>query len=1607
MNACSSGNPEVGGYPVTDPAFATMPGGAPIDPPHGGHWNSTYQYTTYTGGVTSANVVSTISPQGQIISGGNLNAGAVADFQNYWSAVTAVGNITMPQLLDQNSWQGQTAPHVTVSYSGEYHYDNYNNEEYNWQLPFGDAPFVTTNPGGYSAAPADVHTYALPSYESTFTANGTISGTGVAINNVAGNAGVTPLGLPQSGKSIALPSGGLFNVDSAPNAPYLIQTNPAFADRQAWLSSDYYFQQMGMDPAKIQMRLGDGYYEQQMVQQQILSLTGKSVLTNYANTQAEYEALMTSGAQLAKSLDLAPGTGLSPAQVAQLTSNVVIMQTKVVNGQSVLVPVVYLAQASQQNMGTGPVIAATDVDLQNVTSMANSGTIAALNNLTLSAQNLDSTNGTLTAGNQMALSSTGNMNLTSATVNAGSLNLNAGGNLILDTATKTLNQVGVGGATRSTTTLGPAASINVTNDATITTAGNFEQNAGNLNVGGALGMNIGGNWTMGVQQTGETKTATLANGTSATHLASATGSQVNVGGASQIKVGGDLTASGAQINLGGGGTVAAQGNVNLQTATATTTLDSHSSGNDYADTRHTSDDMVTGTSLTSGSDLTVTAGKDLNIAGSSVNLVEGAATLAAQGNVNIGAAAETHVFDAQDSGSHSGFFSSTSRTSLNDTTQKLADGSAVSADTVNIQAGKDLTVQGSSVVGSKAVNLSATGNVGIEAATSTLDQSYYAEEKTSGLMGSGGIGFTIGSRKQSENDLGTTTTAVASTVGAVNGNVSITAGNQYNQIGSNVIAPSGDISIQAKQVDIADARERASSSQESKFEQSGLTVALSSPVLSALQTVSQMAQAASQTSDTRMKALAAGASALTLYNSAGAFQNLANASSMSQAAQSSGVTISITVGGSHSDSLSTQASNTGVGSAVAAGGNVNIVATGAGKDSNLLVQGSNVSAGGNALLKADNQVELLASQNTSSERSHNLSSSAAVGVAITVGHGVAFGVTASGSLGKGHTNSDDLINTNSNVTAANTLTIESGGDTTLQGAVAGGKQVVADVGGNLNLQSLQDTSKYDGSQMNVAGSVTVGYGASGSLSFSDSSANGDFASVSGQTGIKAGDGGFQINVQGNTGLQGAAIASSQSAVDQGKNSLTTGTLTTDDIANHSNYDASGISLSGGYSYSAGPASQGSAGQSGGASSTTNNGATWSAQNFTTGAQGAGAGYSSEDGNQSSTTRSGISGGAVTITNNAAQQTLTGQTANQTVASLNRNVTSTSGSDGLTKTWNGQQLQQEVATNAQITAVFGQVASTAIGDYASQQIKKANALRAEAVNNPAHAAELIAQADELDAEWGVKGTLRIAAHTVVGALTGGVNGAAGAMVGTLAAPQVSQLLSNAGITGPLADTLTALASTAAGAAVGGVAGASAAQNEVVNNCLDHPETCGSDEEKLKEDFQKEEESLLNDEAFLGSEKLIVGHTADGEPLTVQEGGGGAPGDGSGATGSAATGGAAAISGVAPNPGNTTVYLSTAEDGTTQYVGITDNIDARSAAHLSQKGIEIDPIPGLQGISRGDARAVEQVLIEYNGLGKNGGSLLNKINSIATTNPVYANSLSRGAAILQSVGYPGFK
>jgi len=102
----------------------------------------------------------------------------------------------------------------------------------------------------------------------------------------------------------------------------------------------------------------------------------------------------------------------------------------------------------------------------------------------------------------------------------------------------------------------------------------------------------------------------------------------------------------------------------------------------------------------------------------------------------------------------------------------------------------------------------------------------------------------------------------------------------------------------------------------------------------------------------------------------------------------------------------------------------------------------------------------------------------------------------------------------------------------------------------------------------------------------------------------------------------------------------------------------------------------------------------------------------------------------------------------------------------------------------------------------------------------------------------------------------------------------------------------------------------------------------------------------------------------------------------------------------NTGNVSVYRSVGVDGKPQYFGITNNFARRFYEHLrSPRHMYIEEIPGLRNLSRYDARAVEQVLIKDKGL----GNLLNKINSIATTNEIYSHAIERGNEILDSIGY----
>ena len=102
---------------------------------------------------------------------------------------------------------------------------------------------------------------------------------------------------------------------------------------------------------------------------------------------------------------------------------------------------------------------------------------------------------------------------------------------------------------------------------------------------------------------------------------------------------------------------------------------------------------------------------------------------------------------------------------------------------------------------------------------------------------------------------------------------------------------------------------------------------------------------------------------------------------------------------------------------------------------------------------------------------------------------------------------------------------------------------------DLNVASVQDTTVSAAHQGSAGGGFSISpAGGSASVSAARGNANGDYAAVNEQAGIQAGDGGFNINVGGNTDLKGAYIASTAEAK---KNSLKTGTLTFSDMENHS------------------------------------------------------------------------------------------------------------------------------------------------------------------------------------------------------------------------------------------------------------------------------------------------------------------------------------------------------------------------------------------------------------------------------------------------------------------------
>ncbi len=1116
-----------------------------------------------------------------------------------------------------------------------------------------------------------------------------------------------PGALSLSGASVSsypLPSGnnGYFVPSTDPDSPYLItvnpkldglgkvdsslfaglydllrmqpgqaprETDPAYTDEKQFLGSSYILDRLGLKPEKDYRFLGDAAFDTRYVSNVILNQTGSRYINGTGSDLAQMKYLMDSAAAQQKALGLTFGVSLTAGQVAQLTRSILWWESVTINGQTVMVPKLYLSPE--------------DITLHN-------GSVISGNNVQLAGGNITSSGGSINAQNDLLLDSTGSIdNLNAGLINAGgALNLKAIGDIgnissVISGKTVSLESAtgNISNLTRteqwamnngynhfSGTDTGPLAAVRATDSLFMGAAGDISITGAAVSAGDSVLLSAGNDLNMNAIQAGERRRYG-GSGWYETHAVAPT---VTAGNSLMLSAGRDVNSQAAGITAENSMAIRAGRDVNM--AAESTGAGDH----DSTFSMKTVHDSVRqqGTDMTSGGDITVTAGRDITSVATAVT-AKGDISVNAGHDIVLGTATESDYHYSESGETRNRLLSHQTTRTITEDSVTREKGSLMSGNRVTVNAGNNLTVQGSDVVADRDVSLAADNHVDVLAATSTDTSWRFKETKKSGLTGTGGIGFTTGSSKTTHDrrEAGTTQSQSASTIGSTAGNVSITAGKQAHISGSDVIA-SRDISITGDSVVVDPGHDRRTVDEKFEQKKSGLTVALSGTVGSAINNAATMAREAKETSDSRLAALK-GTQAVLSGVQAGVNHGLQQQS----ADPNNGIGVSISLNHQQSKSETKYQHDIVSGSTLSAGNNVSVTATGKNKDHNnsgdILITGSQIKSGNDTSLNAQNDILLTAAADTRQTTGKNSSKGGGVGVSFgggTNGGGLSIfaGINGSGGREKGN----GTTWTETTLDAGKNVSLTSGHDTTLSGAQVSGEKVTADVGNNLTISSLQDSDRYDSRQNSVAagGSFTFGsMSGSGYASISQDKIKSNYDSVREQSGIYAGKDGVDVTVGNHTQLNGAVIAST--ATDD-KNSLNTNTLGWSDIHNQADYKAShtGISLSGGSGMSA---------------------SQMVASNAIAGAANALTGMSGSSGHAEGTTSSAISGGNLIIRDKESQK--------QNIAGLSRDPENANGS--IAPIFDREKEQKRLQEAQVISQISGQM-SNIVMTYGETEAMKA-------------------------------------------------------------------------------------------------------------------------------------------------------------------------------------------------------------------------------------------------------------------------------------------------------------
>ncbi len=469
--------------------------------------------------------------------------------------------------------------------------------------------------------------------------------------------------------------GQAFTPTDIGNSLYTLNSN--LFDANQFTGSDYFLDLAGVDPLNIR-RLGDAFFETNYVSEQLFRLLGRRFVSDdFANESDQLKSLFDNAQAERLRLGLIFGNSLSAEQIRDLDQDIVWLERREVNGETVFEPVVYLtAETLTSRAANGASMFASAFDLQ-VGSLENSGSLRATDSFLLNSDGDIRNRGWIDGGDTLTLTA----------------------------AQSFINEQG--GALSADGLATIEAELDVTFELT------------KMRLEGDFNINAGRDITFDIGEVFE-RTAT-------TTKLSQIGSDIEIGGEFTAFANRDLTIIGADLAVGGTATFTGLNELNILSGESVWTTKDLSNPNDRIDDLYT---QLTTPTIEAGA-LNLNAGEAMTLVGANID-VEGAANLTSQGTLDILAGEERTSHDSFRKSGKKGFFKSESTEAIiRDTTTAIS--SRISADTLTIKSEGDLTIKGSELNSENLGTIFTRGDLLIDTAENT--ESFYKKStKSSGLF---------------------------------------------------------------------------------------------------------------------------------------------------------------------------------------------------------------------------------------------------------------------------------------------------------------------------------------------------------------------------------------------------------------------------------------------------------------------------------------------------------------------------------------------------------------------------------------------------------------------------------------------------------------------------------------------------------------------------------------------------------------------------------------------------------------------------------------------------------------------------------------------------------